>query len=172
VSELKANSDQAEEQVTLTGDPRRRRLVLAMVAVGFGGLLMAPVLLRFAPGNQFIRRYANLRPGMTPQQVDRVFGKSAEYDCLLGGFHIRYYFCPTPLGYVQRLDPIKCPPGQRMTSAAQLPTFYASAQLAFDRQNRLSAFTRIGETSVIETIRGPFKGNQLQQLGDGFFVGL
>jgi hypothetical protein len=127
-----------------------------------------------APHHQFRRRYEHLRPGMTPQQVDRTFGMEAEYECRLGprGLRVRYYLCPGPLGGLPKLDPIEYPPGNQIASVAELPSIYESAQLAFDSQDRLAAYTQIGESLSIETIRGPYEGSQLQQLGDDFFAGL
>lgn len=144
-------------------------LTLLTGAVACAGLVaVLAVLFSNSPGNQFVRKYHQLKVGMANEDVNRFFGKSPEYSCTFKSYRICYYLAPSPFGGTRNPDLSHLPDGA-VASASELPYIYAAVQVAFDADGKLAAFTRNGETHVIVTTGGEVPGSSLEQLDEAFF---
>jgi hypothetical protein len=107
---------------------------------------------------------------MTRSETDAVFDKAPEYECRFRDYRICYYGRPLIYGVGPRpIDRSRLPTGDVAESPSEIPYVYAAAQLMFDNDGRLVAYTQPGETGIIETLRGPVAGSSLDRLDVTYF---
>jgi hypothetical protein len=129
------------------------------------GVLAVGAFVYFAPGNEFQRAFCKLKLGMTKSETDAVFGKIPEYECRFRSYRVRYYRRPLIYGHrPKRVEGDNLPPRDVANTISEIPYIYASAQLLFDAEDRLVAFTQNGETDTIETSHGRLIGDRLDRL--------
>jgi hypothetical protein len=141
--------------------PRRR------LYFGFAAVLLCSVFYGwvYSPGSQFLNSYRQLRIGMSLSEVQRLFGPTPVYHCRTGGSVIWYFAGP---GSFNRKFPEDSPEaGSLLSDATQLPNVYDHVQIAFDANDRLSAFTWIGETYTVEYSGGSVRGSHFKLLPPG-----
>lgn len=122
-----------------------------------------------SPGNRFMRKYGSLELGMSESDVNNLFGKSPEYTCNFKSHRICYYVRPMIPGVSPEIDPQDYPPDKQVANHAKIPYIYAAAQMAFDPDGRLSAYTLNGETMEIVSTKGRVKGSHFKKLDESVF---
>ena len=161
----------ADSMSSADGKSVRRLVFFALMTVAVLAAIPAVVaLVHFAPGNRFQRTFHNLKLGMTKSETDAAFGKVPENECQFRQYRICYYDRPLFYGIGPRpLDHDRLPVGNIVQTAKEIPYIYPAAQLMFDHEDRLVAYTQNGETGTIKTSRGPLSGSSLDRLDDPFF---
>lgn len=118
-------------------------------------------------GHKFLWTYDQVQLGMTKSDVQHLFGVTPAYRCKLGEHEIWYV---RDYGFFTKDFPQNVPEfGAAYQSASDLPDTLGYVQLAFDRDDKLFAFTWIGETHYVESVSGKVKGSHFKQLPSGTF---
>ncbi len=130
-------------------------------------MIVAAICLYNSPGQRFGRAYNQLQLGMSKSQVRRLFNRGPDYECKLRSSDIWYVGAPDFLA--GDFSDVTDPPGSIFNSTKQLPDVYDHVQLAFDSDDRLHAFTWIGETYTIESTTGSISGSHFKLLSDASF---
>ena len=118
-------------------------------------------------GHKFLWTYEQLQLGMTKSDVQHLFGVKPAYHCMLGEYEIWYI---RDCGFFTKDFPENVPElGAAYQSASNLPDTFGYVQLAFDRDDKLFAFTWIGETFYVESVTGKMSGSHFKQLPSGTF---
>jgi hypothetical protein len=131
-----------------------RRLTARRVAAGCGALALLSIAGFFgfmAWYHQNSRYHHRLRINMTRADVERVFGRSPDCETRIGGATVAYFLDPAWESNRDACAGI----GPTYAAPEQLPWIYSSVQVAFGRDNRVSAFAHVGESSA--TSRGKDK---------------
>lgn len=136
------------------------------IALAVSALILAAVaFVYFGPAARFRRDYETLRPGLTQSETDAIFRKSPELECQFRQYRICYYRAPILYGHV----PERLPPVQPVMTQSDIPYVYNAAQLMFDRNGELIAFTLNGETGLIHTAQGTIRGDRLDEMDQSYF---
>ena len=150
-----------------------RTRTIAIVAVC---LLIATawITLRNSPGPRFGRVYQQITLGMSKTQVQNLFDREPDFECRLGSSDIWYIRAPDSLAedFFVKADRAKAgiPSGSTVKSTSELPDMYDHVQLAFDSNDRLHAFTWIGETHTVESTNGSMPGSHFKVLAESTFM--
>jgi hypothetical protein len=137
-----------------------RRLFLVLFLLTLGGCDL-PV------GYKFLWAYDQLQLGMAKSDVQHLFGVKPSYHCMLGEYEIWYI---RDSGFFTKDFPENVSePGAMYQSASEIPDTFGYVQLAFDRDDKLFAFTWIGETFYVESRAGKVNGSHFKQLPSGTF---
>lgn len=111
-------------------------------------------------GRTFLRKYNQLKLGMSKSDVLHLFGVKPDYECRLGKLDIWYI---RDCGFFSRSFPTNVPErGFEYDSASDLPDTFGYVQIAFDREDSLFAFTWIGESYSVESRLGTFRGSHFR----------
>lgn len=106
-----------------------------------------------------LRDYRQLRIGLSKDEVTDVFGKEPAHVCRIDGIEI--WYLPRNRGAFSKVEE-ELP--SHVTEFQKIPYVYDSVQVAFDRQNRVCAFTWNGETDVVRTVNGIYPGDSIASL--------
>lgn len=113
-------------------------------------------------GVTFYKAYQQLRIGMPKSRVQQLFGTTPTYAYSLNAFDIWYY---KSKGIHKLNGPVDVPvSGSRFQSADDLPDLYDYVTIAFDENEKVHAFTWIGETYTVESVDGPVNGTHFKLL--------
>ncbi len=113
-------------------------------------------------GQQFLTKYKQLKVGMPKSAVQTLFGSTPTYDCILGEYDVWYY---RDHGMFTRDFPATIPKrGSKFKTASDLPDTFGYLQLAFDKDEKLYAYTWIGETYTVESKVGSVNGTHFKLL--------
>ena len=132
----------------MTTQPRSIRakvLGVLLVLVACLGLL-AETLHAAARNRLFFDGYESLALGMSRAEVDRLLLAPAAYICKYRSDRVHYYFREEGMvfGVLSGGLPKELP--GEVTDISRLPNLYAAVQVAFSSDDRVLAFTWIGET--------------------------
>lgn len=113
-------------------------------------------------GHGFLWKYDQLQLGMSKSDVQHLFAVQPAYHCMLREYEIWYI---RDSGFFTRDFPENVPElGVAYQSASDLPDTFGYVQLAFDRDDKLFAFTWIGETYYVESRAGKISGSHFKKL--------
>lgn len=113
------------------------------------------------------RAYSQLQLGMSKSQVRDLFDRKPDFECKLRSSDIWYIRAPDFLA--GDFSDINDPSGSTFKTTNELPDVYDHVQLAFDSDDRLHAFTWIGETYTVESRIGSTPGSHFNVLADSSF---
>ena len=134
--------------------------LITTVAIGY-------IVIVDSPGRRFGRAYGQLELGMSKNKVRALFSAEPEFECRLRSSDIWYIRAPDDLaGNFENVD---IQSGSNVNSTSELPDVYDHVQLAFDSEDRLHAFTWIGETYTVESTTGSTRGSHFNLLPDSNF---
>ena len=139
---------------------RRRRWIVSSLLAFFLFLAISVLFYMRSSGLQFLRSYKQLELGMSKHDVEELFDAKPYFECSLDSSTVWYF--SRPLSFFDGV--LIADPNSHYTSPKDLPQPYASVILAFTPDEKLHAFTWIGETNTIETLQGSFEGTDLSTL--------
>lgn len=126
--------------------------------------LLAALLMgcSLSEGRTFLRKYNQLKLGMSKSDVLQLFGVKPDYECRLGEFDVWYI---RDCGFFTREFPTsEYVHGAEYELASELPDTFGYVQLAFDSEGSLYAMTWIGETYSVESRLGAVRGSHFKEL--------
>ncbi len=134
--------------------PRSRIITIVLLAivpfVGYWLLLWGP--------REFYPKYRQLAIGMTESEAVELFSREPDGVCVFGNNRV-LYFRRNAVGDDR--------PKQEPTQASNIkdvPSYFGCAQLLFDSQGKLSAFTINREEIQLTTREGKFPGYSIDSL--------
>jgi hypothetical protein len=143
--------------------PKRIR-ILTIVAIFF--IAICVTLWQNLSAPSFLSAYRGLQLGMSTALVQATFKRGPDYTYRVGKSTVWYLAAPQAFS---RPAAILVPAnGSMLPNAASLPDTYDYVTLAFDTNNKLIAFTWIGETYTVEYVGGSSNGTHFRLLPAGY----
>lgn len=148
---------------------RRPWLKWSIPLVALAGLGVVLLARPSAESREFSRSYDELRLGMPQGAVRAGFGAEPDFVCEFGSSSIWYFRSPPDMAdrvadTRGELDPSRHKSGTVYTSLADLPQPYDHVTVAFGPDDKLHAYTWIGEEYHIHTKRGAVGGSDFSEL--------
>jgi hypothetical protein len=140
---------------------KRQIIVMGFAAAILAGIILTSLILKPAVG----RAFDSLRLGMSIEEVRDLYGKNPDFEAYFREFSILYYRPPPRriLDFSGDIDLSVHRPGSRYASLNEIPEPYAWDMLAI-RNERLFAYTVVGEVYKVKTAKGAFSGSEFSDV--------
>ena len=132
-----------------------KRKITTFLLAGLA-LVFVAFLVSILTGPRTLDQYNQLQTGLSKDQIESIFDNKPDYRCRYKDYEIWYFAKRGP--FVPPIPQDKYEPNYLYQSSDQLPDVYGYVTIAFDRTNKVYAYTWIGETYTVDFVGGSVKG--------------